>query len=125
DQEKRTVRRGRRWLWLLVVAPALLLVLLAATATRTIIVPVGDHWFFIGGVVMPGFSRQLSFLDAGSYPLTGFVDIDDEGNNGVWMAADGWGCNLRIGDYTYAVGRLRGKKTYPTNEPAIGSQKRR
>ena len=109
DQEKRTGRRGRRWLWLLVVPPVLLLSLLVAGTIRPIVLQFGEHWLFVGGewAVQPR-PEPRPLLGMWSFrPGIGQLML---GGPETWWTEDGWTGYLRVGRWCYGTGWWRGRR---------------
>jgi len=110
DQEQRTGRRGRRWLWLLAVPP-LFALLLVVPVVRPVVLNVGDRWLIAKASWLPpqystwpmqaGTESEARYLN---WPLFGDFHVAD-GFTWTW---------IQIGRFSYGLGWFRGHRADPS-----------
>jgi len=113
DQEKRTGRRGRRWLWLLAVAPALALVLLLVPLVHPITLGLKDRWVIAtAGTGSSPLAVQEGF-GGKTFSTTGFeaAPMKTGESPSIWRVQGTvhvkW---LRIRQFVYSIIWFRGRR---------------
>ena len=109
DQEKRTARRGRRWLWLLVVPPTLVLLLLLAPVVHPVTVEMGGYCFYVQTVQHPvAFAGSRPFgIHTRHIPSTA-IELDGPGK---WVVTKGvYSTSSWIGRWGYRIVWWRGQR---------------
>ena len=109
DQEKRTGRRGWRWLWLLALPPLMFAGLLLLPLARPVTIEIGGYCFYVqavqhraafaGGRPFGVFTRRVPF------PI---IELDGPGK---WVVTDGvYSTSSWIGRWGYRVVWWRGRR---------------